>query len=744
MNTVPRLTIGLPVYNGRSYLSEALDALLDQTYTDFELIISDNASTDGTEEICRRYVAMDPRIRYIRQPRNIGAAPNHNVVVNEARGELFKWAAHDDLYSPDLLERCIAALDGHPEVVLASCLSVMIDGAGKSTEPVTDYPVATDSPRPSERFASVLFGRGGDDDYGVIRTEVLRRTPLTGSHYHSDRTLVAELALQGPFHRIPETLYFRRDLPDRAGTPQQSVRSWCVTHDPRRADHLRHPTIRLLGEYVWAFADAIRRAPLAPADKRRCYGVLADYLSDRIRPGSLRRAARERTTGPGPRPESVPPSRRRSREAVLSTFRDGVRGHRWRTVSVPRVGLFGLLGAGNVGNDGSLEVVLAYLRAEHPDAVLGALCSGPERVTERYGVPATRLHWYRSECRTASGVRAITLKVLGKVVDAGRTLSWVRRQDVVIVPGMGVLETTLPLRPWGYPYSLLCLCASARLVGTRVALVSVGANIIPKRAIRWVITRAASFAHYRSYRDALSRDAMRDMGVDVTADEVYPDLAFALPVPAGTSTSVGAVGVGVMAYHGGNDDRRHAGDIHRAYVDTMKRFVRWLVDGGRQVRLFTGDKVDESVVADILADLRAHRPDLDRSRVVAEPASDLQDLMRQMATVDTVVATRYHNVLCALKLSKPTLSLGYATKNDVLMARMGLAEFCQPARSIDFERFTEQFQTLESRREQLVETMEERNRANVARLDHQFTALSATLFPEAESGVPVSIAGGVS
>jgi polysaccharide pyruvyl transferase WcaK-like protein len=104
------------------------------------------------------------------------------------------------------------------------------------------------------------------------------------------------------------------------------------------------------------------------------------------------------------------------------------------------------------------------------------------------------------------------------------------------------------------------------------------------------------------------------------------------------------------------------------------------LDGGRQVRLFTGDQSDESVVAEILSDLRTYRPKLDSSHVVAEPASTLQDLMRQMAAVDTVVATRYHNVLCALKLSKPTLSIGYATKNDVLMAGMGLGEFCQSAR----------------------------------------------------------------
>lgn len=400
--------------------------------------------------------------------------------------------------------------------------------------------------------------------------------------------------------------------------------------------------------------------------------------------------------------------------------------------SGPRVGLFGILGSGNLGNDGSLDAVVAFLRDRHPDANLGFLCMGPEQVTARYGVPATALQWYEAHAGTAAGAPAVLLKIMGKVLDPFRTLAWVRRYDVVIVPGMGVLEATLPLRPWAFPYALLWLCASGRLVGTRVALVSVGANVIRKRATRWLITRAARLAHYRSYRDDLSRDAMREMGVDVVADEVYPDLAFALPVPPATPAATGAVGVGVMAYYGGNDDRGRAVEINRAYVDTMKRFVRWLVEGGRQVRLFTGDPVDESVVTEILADLRAHRPGLDPSRVVAEPASTLQDLMRQMATVDTVVATRYHNVLCALKLSRPTLSIGYAAKNDVLMAGMGLGEFCQSARSVDFERLIEQFRTVESRREQLVDTMAERNRANVRGLEQQFAALSAAILDIAE------------
>jgi glycosyltransferase involved in cell wall biosynthesis len=99
MNEVPRLTVGLPVYNGEKYLAESLEALLGQSYEDFELIISDNASTDGTADICRRYGEQDSRIRYVRQSRNIGCAPNHNFVVKEARGELFKWASDDDLYA---------------------------------------------------------------------------------------------------------------------------------------------------------------------------------------------------------------------------------------------------------------------------------------------------------------------------------------------------------------------------------------------------------------------------------------------------------------------------------------------------------------------------------------------------------------------------------------------------------------------------------------------------------------------
>ncbi|MGI5472288.1 polysaccharide pyruvyl transferase family protein [Streptomyces sp. CA-132043] len=386
-----------------------------------------------------------------------------------------------------------------------------------------------------------------------------------------------------------------------------------------------------------------------------------------------------------------------------------------------RVGVFGLLGSGNLGNDGSLEAVLGYLRARHPEAVVDALCGGPEAVTSRYGIPATRLHWNRGEYRTASRAAAIAAKGLGKLVDVFRTAAWVRRHDVVIVPGMGVLEATLPLRPWGFPYSLFLLCASGRLFGTRVALVSVGADAISERPTRALVRWSARLATYRSYRDGLSRGAMRAMGVDTARDEVYPDLAFALPTPVASATP-GLVCVGVMDFHGGNDDRARAEEIYRRYLDGTIRFVRALVEEGRPVRLLTGDECDASVVAAIL-------DAVDTPLVTAAEPASLADLMKEMAAADTVVAVRYHNLICALKTGTPVLALSYAAKSDALMDRMGLAEYCHPAREVDADRLLGQFRALEKRSAELRQTLAERNLAAARCLEDQFTALTEAVFP---------------
>ena len=332
-----------------------------------------------------------------------------------------------------------------------------------------------------------------------------------------------------------------------------------------------------------------------------------------------------------------------------------------------------------------------------------------------------------------TALAARSLKVpLGMIIDAFRIGTWVRRHDVVMVPGMGVLETSQPLRPWHFPYSMFLVSAFGRLFGTKVALVSVGADDIRQPLARRLVTAAARLAYYRSFRDTFSRDAMRRMGLDTSADAVYPDLAFALPTPRDVPVVAGMVGVGVMDYNGSNDDRRQADQLHASYVEKMKSFVLWLVDNGRSVRLFTTDVHDERIMDEVIADLRAHRPQLGPSQIVAEPVPSIDELMRQIASVETVVASRFHNVLCSLMLAKPTLSVGYAPKFEVLMEEVGLAEFCQSAHSVDVDRLIEQFTELESRSTQLQQMIMKRTAANARLLNHQFATLSALLFRSAE------------
>jgi glycosyltransferase involved in cell wall biosynthesis len=285
---VPRLTLGLPVYNGERFLAESMNALLAQTFTDFELIISDNGSTDRTADIARQYEAKDRRVRYVHHPQNRGSTFNHNFVVEQARGEFFKWVSDDDLYAPDLLQRCIDALDSRPEIVLAHAWTAFIDEEGKITNAI-DYPLTTDVADPAERFRSLLYTHGGDDFYGVIPVSVLRRIKPFGSFHWADRTIVAELALQGPFYNVPDFLYFRRDHPTRATRVGSKVRRRCITLDPKRANRWRHPVVRLLGEYLLAYALAIWRAPISPTDRWRCGKELAIWIARHANPMYRRR-----------------------------------------------------------------------------------------------------------------------------------------------------------------------------------------------------------------------------------------------------------------------------------------------------------------------------------------------------------------------------------------------------------------------------------------------------------------------
>jgi polysaccharide pyruvyl transferase WcaK-like protein len=410
---------------------------------------------------------------------------------------------------------------------------------------------------------------------------------------------------------------------------------------------------------------------------------------------------------------------------------------------VQRVGFFGIFGTGNSGNEASLESMLNYLRASHPEVVIDAMSGGYSQLPIKHDIAAVPLAWYEYHENAPRPVRPL-LKMFGKAIDPLRIFLWVRMHDSVIVPGMGVLEDTTPVRAYGFPLALFLLAVAGRVCGVKVLLVSVGASIVNKRATRFLFSRCASMAMYRSYRDDYSMQAVRRAGVDTSEDRVYPDLAFSLPTPPFDLGDRSLVGVGVMDYNGGSNDLVRATELHSSYLDKITSFVRWLLENNYDVRFFGGDDLWDYSIADKITDrIRRQCPDIDvTERVRAEPFGSYAELLTEMNRVGTMVATRYHNVLGALKLSKPTIAIGYAHKFVPLMESMGLAEFTQFADTFDVGLLIRQFEAIQRRRAELVPELERRNATKAESLAQQFAALSDLLFDGARPGEVSATAAG--
>ncbi len=277
----PKVTIGLPVRNGERFLEATLDSLLAQTLQDFELLISDNASTDRTPEMCRAYAARDGRVRYVRAEENRGAAWNYRRVFSLARGEYFKWCADDDPCAPRLLEACVGALERAPEAVLAFPHSIHIDADGRpmaSAEHghcVERHDFAVDAPAPHLRFRDlILHGHDCREVFAVMRTKALRTTRLLLDLEAHDIVLVSELALRGPFIQVPERLQYRRRHPDESERCFRHRRHVRLSWITGRAHRLSFPEWRLFRELVAAVA----AAPVAAAERLRCAVELLRWL----------------------------------------------------------------------------------------------------------------------------------------------------------------------------------------------------------------------------------------------------------------------------------------------------------------------------------------------------------------------------------------------------------------------------------------------------------------------------------
>lgn len=308
-----KVSIAMPVYNGAKYIENAIKSILAQDYANLELIITDNESTDSTPEICKKYAALDNRVTYVRNPRNLGAAPNYNRGFELATGEYLKWFAHDDLISPNYVSACVAALEANPDASLAFGSTVCIDPEGNEFEGLdSDETPAILDEDPSRRFyKAITLGGTCFPIFGVFRMDVLKRSTLHRSYYGSDRALIAEAALMGKVLRVDEAVFYNREHPTRSiRMVDHAERSrWQDTSATTRTASMEHYSLfRHLFEIAGRHRDTVspiaaRREVLRFAAKPRQMGRLSLDLLRFFSPGLAAKVRR------------IAPSQQRSADA---------------------------------------------------------------------------------------------------------------------------------------------------------------------------------------------------------------------------------------------------------------------------------------------------------------------------------------------------------------------------------------------------------------------------------------------
>lgn len=267
------VSIGIPVYNGAQFLATSLESLLAQTYEDIEFFISDNGSTDGTEEICREYAARDARIRYVRAETNNGASWNYRNVAHQTAGRYFKWATHDDLLAPTYIERCVEALErGDERVALVYPRTIIIDESGAHVREYIDNLDIRDR-TPHERLGRLIRNIiMSNASFGLIRRSAIERSRLLDTFPSADYVMMAEFAMLGEFWEIPEFLFYRREHPgmSRAAhrTPAEAAEWFKPGSGVSRGKEVNE-SWRLFVEHL----RSIGSMPMGRLERARCYAT---------------------------------------------------------------------------------------------------------------------------------------------------------------------------------------------------------------------------------------------------------------------------------------------------------------------------------------------------------------------------------------------------------------------------------------------------------------------------------------
>ena len=409
-----------------------------------------------------------------------------------------------------------------------------------------------------------------------------------------------------------------------------------------------------------------------------------------------------------------------------------------KSIKRSRIAFFGIFGIQNLGNECTLQAILHNARERLPDADIYSITYDFGDTTRRHSVAAVPISQQNLKDDQRPGVfakfaRILLRRIPGELNDWRSAIRTLRGTDLVVMTGTGML-TDYSTTAFGFPYTIFRWSLAARLVGCKVRFVGVGVGPIYSRLSRLFIRCALSLADYRSFRDQFSKDRIAKSCFDSRRDSVFPDLAFSLPETLfpyrfeERSRKV-RVGVGVMDHQ---DVHLSTTDQHRAeyssYLDKMCEFVTWLVEHGYSVRVLQGDaRHDVGTRTELKRRLEQRGVHYEQGGIIDEDTATVEELLVQLKTLDIVVSPRFHNLLLAMMMNIPVVSISYDPKNDYLLEGVGLGKYRQALVDFDIPKLIQQFSDLEANRQRLQPMLRDKADEYRALLEKQYDLIFSNL-----------------
>ena len=406
-----------------------------------------------------------------------------------------------------------------------------------------------------------------------------------------------------------------------------------------------------------------------------------------------------------------------------------------------KIVFFGVFGRQNLGNECTLEATMYNIQKVLPDATFTCLSTVPEDTELRHGIPAFAAHraypawldsqlWSGRRSRLMKLVRKMLFRIPLEVIHWVKGFKAIRGSQMLIVPGTQVVSDYVT-GPFSWPYDIFKWAIIAKLCRARLLFLNIGVGPIYHPLSRWFIKASLNFSDYRSYRDNASKQYVEKMGPCRDNDPVYPDLAFSLqstllPACQHVGKHKPVFGIGLKDYFGRAGFRdRHNNSTYRDYLNTLGDLVAWLCERNYTVRVIIGDVLfDSDVKGDFMELLRERGLAKKEGQIVNEPVFTVKQLLSQIAAVDFLVTSRFHNLVLALMLNKPVVCLSDHGKLDSLMTEIGLTEYCLPLANLDFGDLIDRVVKLEKNAEALRLYIKQKTEDYRKTLDEQYTLIS--------------------